>query len=123
VCQVIELLGLAPSTVSKHLSILHQAGLVELRKAGRWAYYRLADGKGEGSSPLVRDAIAFATRFGAEEPRAADDCRRLDSILKENPEDVCRRQMKGRSSCCSSAPATPAIRAFVETLPDSLKGR
>ena len=43
VCQLIELLGLAPSTVSKHMTILKQAGLVEGRKDGRWIYYRLAD--------------------------------------------------------------------------------
>jgi ArsR family transcriptional regulator, arsenate/arsenite/antimonite-responsive transcriptional repressor len=40
--QIIELLGLAPSTVSKHMAILHQAGLAETRKDGRWIYYRLA---------------------------------------------------------------------------------
>jgi len=41
VCQMIELLGLAPSTVSKHLSILNQARLVEKRKEERWIYYGL----------------------------------------------------------------------------------
>ncbi len=40
VCQLIELLELAPSTVSRHMSILRQAGLVESRKTGRWVYYR-----------------------------------------------------------------------------------
>ena len=42
VCQLIELLDLAPSTVSKHMSVLHQARLVESRKEGRWVHYRLA---------------------------------------------------------------------------------
>lgn len=42
-CQIIELLSLAPSTVSKHMSILVTAGLVESRKDSRWVYYRLAD--------------------------------------------------------------------------------
>ena len=32
VCQIIELLGLAPSTVSKHMSILKQARLVDTRE-------------------------------------------------------------------------------------------
>ena len=41
--QILALLKLAPSTVSKHLSVLKQAGLVESRKAGKWIYYRLAD--------------------------------------------------------------------------------
>ena len=34
VCQITELFGLAPSTVSKHLSILHHAGLIQSRKIG-----------------------------------------------------------------------------------------
>lgn len=34
VCQIVELLGLAPSTVSKHMSILKQARLVDGRKQG-----------------------------------------------------------------------------------------
>ena len=40
VCQIIELLELAPSTVSKHMSILANARLVEGRQDGRWRYYR-----------------------------------------------------------------------------------
>ena len=43
VCQITELFGLAPSTVSKHLSVLNHAGLVQSRKTERWVYYRLAD--------------------------------------------------------------------------------
>ena len=31
VCQIIEMLSLAPSTVSKHMSVLRQARLVESR--------------------------------------------------------------------------------------------
>jgi ArsR family transcriptional regulator, arsenate/arsenite/antimonite-responsive transcriptional repressor len=43
VCQIIHVLGLAPSTVSKHMKVLQDAGLVVRRKQGRWHYYRLAD--------------------------------------------------------------------------------
>lgn len=53
VCQVIELLGLAPSTVSKHMAVLCQARLVETRKEGRWVFYRL----GEHPDPLLDGAI------------------------------------------------------------------
>ena len=31
VCQIAELFGFAPSTMSKHLSILHHAGLIQSR--------------------------------------------------------------------------------------------
>ncbi len=43
VCQIVELLGLAPSTVSKHMAILKQARLVDSRKESRWMFYRLAE--------------------------------------------------------------------------------
>ena len=55
-CQIIELLGLAPATVSKHMTVLHQAGLVRRRKHGRWQFYRLA---GEGDAPAARRALAW----------------------------------------------------------------
>ena len=38
VCQIIDLLQLSPSTVSKHLSILRNARLINSRKAGRWIF-------------------------------------------------------------------------------------
>src|ERR1039458_5521426 len=54
VCQITELFGFAPSTVSKHLSILHRAGLILSRKSERWVYYRLPD----KSTPIaVRQAL------------------------------------------------------------------
>ncbi|MEZ4647869.1 MAG: metalloregulator ArsR/SmtB family transcription factor [Candidatus Eisenbacteria bacterium] len=44
VCQIVELLGLAPSTTSKHLNQLRRAGLLQARKKGTWVWYRLAHG-------------------------------------------------------------------------------
>lgn len=41
VCEITEVLKLAPSTVSKHLSILKEAGLIEDTKKGKWVYYHL----------------------------------------------------------------------------------
>jgi arsenate reductase/ArsR family transcriptional regulator len=41
VCQVQAVLGLAPSTVSKHLTVLKLAGLVEDQRDGKWIEYRL----------------------------------------------------------------------------------
>ena len=52
VCYLIKLLGLAPSTVSRHVAILKQAGLIDSRKKGKWIYYRL-DNQNEGSNRLT----------------------------------------------------------------------
>ncbi len=92
VCQLIELLALAPSTVSKHMAILKQAGLVNLRKDGRWAYYRLAD---EKAPPMVRRAIQWVVESAAASARAREDRKRLKEILKIDRKELCRVLREG----------------------------
>jgi len=41
VCQLIAVLRLSPSTVSKHLFLLRSAALVRDRKEGKWVLYEL----------------------------------------------------------------------------------
>ena len=41
VCELTALLGVAQPTVSKHLRILEDSGLVSFRKEGNWIIYRL----------------------------------------------------------------------------------
>lgn len=91
VCQITELFGLAPSTISKHLSILFQAGLVESRKEGRWIYYQL---RGQGASVAVREAIDWVGKSLAGTPLAMEDARRLGKILKQDPAELCKRQCR-----------------------------
>ena len=40
-CKLSEHLGLSPSTISHHMSVLRSAGLVDGRKDGLWTYYSL----------------------------------------------------------------------------------
>lgn len=91
VCQLTELFSLAPSTMSKHLSILHQAGLVVARKQGRWMYYRLPD---QNAPAFAREAIAWTQRTLQTSPEVADDMRQLDKVLKMDPADLCKRQCR-----------------------------
>jgi DNA-binding transcriptional ArsR family regulator len=42
VCELTELVGADISTVSKHLSVMKNAGLVEIEKRGLNVYYRLS---------------------------------------------------------------------------------
>ena len=60
VCEIASVLGLAQSTVSRHLKLLEESGLLERTRNGLWVEYRLlrADGSsypGELSAALVRD--------------------------------------------------------------------
>lgn len=45
VCEISEVLHLAASTVSKHLSILRDAELIIDKKQGKWVNYRLNQSK------------------------------------------------------------------------------
>ena len=40
-CDLEPLLGLAQPTISHHMKILTEAGLIQARKSGRWVSYRL----------------------------------------------------------------------------------
>jgi len=87
VCQIVELLELAPSTVSKHMSILSNARLVEGRQEGRWRYYRLA---GDDAPDEVREAIVWTFRSLSKTPQIRKDKKRLKEILKIDPEVLCK---------------------------------
>jgi ArsR family transcriptional regulator, arsenate/arsenite/antimonite-responsive transcriptional repressor len=85
-CQIVEMLGLAPSTVSKHMAVLYQAGLVESRKDGRWMYYRLP---GTGASPVVRGALRWVTAALDADPQVAADSKHLSKVSRMPKEDLC----------------------------------
>ena len=89
VCQIVELLGLAPSTVSKHMAILKQARLVDGRKQGRWMFYRLATRE---ASAEARKTTALLFQLLANDPQIRDDAKRLKQILKIDRDELCRRQ-------------------------------
>ena len=62
VCEITSLIKLAPSTISKHLSLLKDAGLIEDSKKGKWVYYNLSPQKN------VTDYLSFIkTRINDDE--------------------------------------------------------
>ena len=92
VCQITELFGFAPSTISKHLSILHHAHLILSRKSERWVYYRLP---GPGAPVAVREALDWVHKSLAKTDEAQADVKKLKQILKTDLAVICRRQ-----KCC-----------------------
>ncbi|HLG29558.1 MAG TPA: metalloregulator ArsR/SmtB family transcription factor [Candidatus Brocadiales bacterium] len=43
VCEIMDILGMTQSRISRHLGILKQAGFVEEERRGKWVIYRIAD--------------------------------------------------------------------------------
>jgi ArsR family transcriptional regulator len=54
VCKLEPALGLSQPTVSYHLRLLTEAGLLERERRGRFAYYRIASGALDRVAELVR---------------------------------------------------------------------
>jgi arsenate reductase/ArsR family transcriptional regulator len=85
VCQVQAVLRLAPSTVSKHLTILKLAGLVEDRREGKWVVYALA------SEPAHYAQAVLALLRGPlnRDPAVVADGKRLREVLAVPLEEIC----------------------------------
>ena len=89
VCQIVELLEWAPSTVSGHLRILKNSGIVKNRKKGRWVHYRIAD---EVEDVFLRELTGLLKKTMSEDLTVNGDFELLRGILKEDPEKLCLRQ-------------------------------
>lgn len=78
VCRIVSLVGLSQPTVSKHLSVLRAAGLVEERKDGRWTHYRTA----AATRGFRARLLALLDTFGAEDPTIQRDWRRAEELRR-----------------------------------------
>ncbi|CAD7842328.1 MAG: hypothetical protein [Olavius algarvensis Delta 4 endosymbiont] len=98
-CQITELLQVSGATVSRHMGILVQAGLVESRKQGRWTFYQL-------KTPDVDTRVMSWLQQGLREsPDLEADRQALSRILSEDKVDLCRRQ-RGEACCPQQPDAT-----------------
>lgn len=44
-CRILEALSITQPTLSHHMKVLQECGLVTVRKSGRWSYYALSQDK------------------------------------------------------------------------------
>lgn len=86
VCQLIALLSLAPSTVSKHLTILRAARLIDSRKDGRWMYYRLSK---EYRVPSAGKLLFLLFNDMESATEISADRKHLKLICQEERETLC----------------------------------
>ncbi len=77
VCQIVAVLDLAPATVSRHLALLKTAGLLQQRRSGKWAYYRIAD---KEFNDYAQRFLALARASLVEDPTVAGDRRTLARV-------------------------------------------
>ncbi len=86
VCQLTALLGLAPSTVSKHLSLLKHAGLVTNRKVGLLVYCALP----EHPDKEVAGALQWLNTALSDNKMIQTDRAKVEEIMAEDIAEICR---------------------------------
>lgn len=97
VCQIIAVLGLSPSTVSKHLFLLKSAGLVNDRKEKKWVHYSLDEGS---EDPYVSGILQGLSSWLEREPVIVRDRERLAAARK----DVGPRAVSAAPACAGGTP-------------------
>lgn len=85
VCEVQAALGIAQPTVSKHLKVLEDAGLVGHEKEGLWVNYHLTDGR---SSPYAASLMGNLKHWLSDEPEVQ---RIIKTISGINRHEICKK--------------------------------
>jgi ubiquinone/menaquinone biosynthesis C-methylase UbiE len=97
--ELMEVLGMAQSRVSRHLGILREAKLLQGRREGTFVLYRF----GAPADATWRDALALARRSVAQDPAARRDSAALARVLEA-------RSARSRSFFEQVGPEWDAIR-------------
>ncbi|MGE5478266.1 MAG: ArsR/SmtB family transcription factor [Bacteroidales bacterium] len=114
VCQITTVLDLAPATVSKHLASLKTAGLLQQRRDGKWAYYRLAE---RTLNPYAPQFLALVRNSLTDDPTTAEDARVLALVNAVPLSVLCDQgraalgpnaQAPNAAACCGATPTATA---------------
>ena len=84
VCEITAVLKLAPSTVSKHLSLLHEAELIEDKKDGKWVNYSLPK---ESQIPFVSEILKILRHSLRDDPTVLTDMKKAAKVSRA---ELCR---------------------------------
>lgn len=85
VCEMQAALQIAQPSVSKHLKILEEAGLVDYSKDGLWVNYHLTDGR---SSPYAASILGNLRHWLEDNEEVSELVEKIPSIRRE---DICKK--------------------------------
>jgi len=90
VCEVMQVMGISQSKASRILSTLYDAGLLKLRREGRWALYSIDT---DPAYEYVKEILTGIRLSLADNPVAVEDLERLKRAKRVGPACVCKGQV------------------------------
>jgi len=81
VCEVMQVLGISQPSASRHLSILHEAGLLKSRKESIWMNYAI---DWDTAPPYAQEAIRAVVEALKDDPEAKNDRKKLKKTVRQN---------------------------------------
>lgn len=85
VCEIQAALGVSQPTVSSHLKVLQEAGLVEYQKDGLWVNYYVTNGE---SSPYAAALLGNLRHWLEDDPEIMHLVKNLPGVSRE---EICRK--------------------------------
>jgi ArsR family transcriptional regulator len=74
VCEITEILGIATSTASSHLSILREAGFIKDEKDGKWINYSI---QANSKSQVITDMLALLPSWLKDDAIIKSDLKKI----------------------------------------------
>lgn len=60
----VEILGESQPKISRHLAFLRNAGIIELRREGKWIHYKIAEPMNDFAALILEDALRWMDSHG-----------------------------------------------------------
>ncbi len=90
VCQIIAVIALGQSTISKHLFLLRAAGLIKDRRDRKWIHYSL---DGRSGNPYAGALLRNLRKWLNDDPVILKDLERAALARQIGPLAICERGM------------------------------
>ena len=94
VCEIYEVLNIALSTLSAHLKLLKNTGIIKDVKDGRWVIYDIAPGTGFTKGLMERMEIELS-----DDPVVKNDRETISKITRE----ICSSKLQGAKNVDTQA--------------------
>lgn len=125
-CRLLEKFGISQPTLSHHMKMLRECGLVQERREGKWAYYSL-------NEATVREFRAFLQQITVGKlaclaPAAACCQPAPAGQVLASVQDYYGKQLRGTkdlktSACCCAEKPPAEVRAVLPLIADEIKER